>query len=167
MNMPEHTPAPTPNRAVYGFILALSSKLLFTIYLLWAVIPEAWFEAIGITYLIDRYWAIVIPIFLLTVLGLFTFIIYPSLGLIMTPNWDDLRTISDEYSDNKKISVAKSTFISTDQNNKCNCYCSTGKACKKNIFEKHDIKEYERRKIPELQDLSSISVSKHLYLKFE
>ncbi|KAI4464596.1 phosphatidylinositol n-acetylglucosaminyltransferase subunit p [Holotrichia oblita] len=163
----EHTPAPTPNRAVYGFILALSSKLLFTIYVLWAVIPETWFEAIGITYLIDRYWAIVIPIFLLTVLGLFVFIIYPSLGLIMTPNWNDLRTVSDEYSDNKKNSIAKSTFVKIDQNSKSNCYCNSGRACKKNIFENHDNKEYERRKIPKLQDLNIIDVSKHLYLKFE
>ncbi|GJQ86011.1 hypothetical protein Trydic_g14955 [Trypoxylus dichotomus] len=41
------------------------------------------------------------------ILGVFAFIIYPSMGLIMTPNWSDLRTIKDEHSENNRKMIAR------------------------------------------------------------
>lgn len=164
--MPEHTPVPTPSRAVYGFILALSCKIMFFIYLMWALIPENWFRSIGITCLPHRYWVIAIPIFLLTLLALFAFIIYPSLGLMMTPDWNELKTIKDRCSDIRQSEQFENNAVvrKTEYTRK-GCYCNSSQSCEKAIFDKHDRKEYEYRRIPKLGDLNPIDVSKHLYLR--
>lgn len=155
--MPEHTPAPTPSRAVYGFVMYLGFKLFFVLFLIWAYIPHSWFEAIGITYLPDRYWALSVPAFLLTILTVFAFFIYPSLGLCMTPDWNDLETIRD----------AKSKRNSCDANdnlsNKIVCSCINPNTCKINEF--RNIRGTLRaNRISPLQDLNSIYVSQRLYL---
>lgn len=64
--MPEHTPAPTPSRAVYGFVMFLSFNIFFILYLVWAIVPEEYFERIGIDFLPQRYWAVSVPIYILT-----------------------------------------------------------------------------------------------------
>ncbi|XP_058117905.1 phosphatidylinositol N-acetylglucosaminyltransferase subunit P [Anopheles ziemanni] len=95
--MPEHTPAPTPSRAVYGFALFLLFKTLFVMYVVWAYIPTAIFNRLGLTYLPDKYFALFIPILLLVAVTMFAFLVYPSLALAMTPDVDDRVTISDSY----------------------------------------------------------------------
>lgn len=94
--MPEHTPAPTPSRAIYGFVIFLLFQTLFVLYVLWAFIPTAVHEYFGITELPNKYFALYIPIFLLTAVTLFAFCIYPSFSLIMTPNINDINTITDK-----------------------------------------------------------------------
>ncbi|XP_053658955.1 uncharacterized protein LOC128708023 [Anopheles marshallii] len=93
--MPEHTPAPTPGRAIYGFVLYLLFKTLFLLYILWAYIPTAWFELVGLTYLPDKYFALFLPKVTLVAVTLFAFIIYPSLALSMMPDVDDRATVAD------------------------------------------------------------------------
>jgi hypothetical protein len=38
--VPEHSPSPTPERAVYGFVLYLLSTVFFFVYVLWLVVPD-------------------------------------------------------------------------------------------------------------------------------
>ncbi|EFA04752.1 Phosphatidylinositol N-acetylglucosaminyltransferase subunit P-like Protein [Tribolium castaneum] len=156
--MPEHTPAPTPSRAVYGFAMFLSFKTFFILYLAWAVLPEEWFKYVGITCLPQRYWAVAIPIFLLTVLAIFAFVIYPNLGLFMTPSVDDLRTIKDStcVRENK-------TNLLSPKNSEIKCSCKNEDRCFKN-FERN-CGDYVSKAIPVLQDLNIWEVSDHLYFK--
>lgn len=97
--MPEHTPSPTPSRGIYGFVLFLLFNTLFILYCLYAFVPTYIFENyLGITYLPDKYFALFVPILILTAANLFAFLIYPSLTMIATPNIDEKITIQDEYS---------------------------------------------------------------------
>lgn len=66
IRMVEHTPAPSPSRAVYGFAMFLCFNVFFLLYLVWAIVPEKYFEMIGIDFLPQRYWAVSIPIYILT-----------------------------------------------------------------------------------------------------
>lgn len=95
--MPEHTPAPTPSRAIYGFCLFLLFKTLFILYVLWAFIPTQFLDGLGLTYLPDKYFALFIPILVLVGLTFFAFLIYPSLALSMMPDVDSVNTITDQY----------------------------------------------------------------------
>ncbi|XP_047101131.1 uncharacterized protein LOC124719961 isoform X2 [Schistocerca piceifrons] len=46
--MPEHTPAPTPARAVYGFVLYLASVTSAALFLLWAYVPPDVASSLGL-----------------------------------------------------------------------------------------------------------------------
>lgn len=96
--MAEHTPAPTPNRAVYGFALFLFFKTLFILYLFWAFVPESILEEkLGLTYLPDKYFALYIPILVIFALTMFGFFIYPAWNLSMQDDINDIHTINDRY----------------------------------------------------------------------
>ncbi|XP_001663523.2 phosphatidylinositol N-acetylglucosaminyltransferase subunit P [Aedes aegypti] len=95
--MPEHTPAPTPSRAIYGFCLFLLFKTLFILYVLWAFIPTSILDGFGLTYLPDKYFALFIPILVLVGLTFFAFLIYPSLSLAMMPDVASVCTITDRF----------------------------------------------------------------------
>lgn len=156
--MPEHTPAPTPNRAVYGFVMYLGFKLFFILYLIWIYVPTRWLKSLQITYFPSPYWAVAVPTFILTTLTVFAFIMYPSMGLLMTPNCDDLRTTHDcklEHCKTIKLNIVSSKCTS--------CHCKS-KVCKKVEFENTKHLQPENN-VPTLQTLNIIDVSEHLYLK--
>lgn len=157
-----NAPTPTPSRAVYGFVFHLSFKILYLIYIVWAVIPEDWFRSVGITYLPKRYWAVTVPIYLLTVLTIFAFIIYPSLGLIMTPNIDSMYTISDPNS----LTLTKPQTVYNKKAKLVKCCQQTNKCKKKDFFKAND-KTFIEKSIPQISDLNISEVSKTLYLKTE
>ena len=48
------------------------------------------------TFLPQKYWAVAIPIYLSVAFFLFVFIVYPSLGMLITPSLNDVRNITDE-----------------------------------------------------------------------
>lgn len=97
--MAEQSPAPTPSRSIYGFVIYLLFQTLFVLYVLWAFIPLDFFEnVLGITDLPNKYFALFIPILVLTATTLFAFLIYPSLSFIMTSNIDSINTITDSSS---------------------------------------------------------------------
>ncbi|KAL7287482.1 phosphatidylinositol N-acetylglucosaminyltransferase subunit P [Trichogramma pretiosum] len=97
--MSESTPAPYPPRSGNGFALYLGSNVLLLLYILWAFIPDEFLEdTLGLTYLPMKYWAISLPIWSLTAIAVFAFAIYPAINMTLTPDVDDLRTITDEYS---------------------------------------------------------------------
>lgn len=95
--MPEHTPAPTTSRGIYGFVVYLLFSTLFVLYVIWAFIPLEFFEAIGVTELPNKYFALFVPILILTATFLFGFFIYPSISLVMTPNVDSIYTVTDPF----------------------------------------------------------------------
>lgn len=97
---PDHSPSPTPERAVYGFVVYLLTTGAFLCYILWLIIPSDILESLGITFLPQKYWAVAIPIYLSVAFFLFIIVIYPSLGMVMyTPSLTegDLRHVIDEY----------------------------------------------------------------------
>ncbi|XP_031343204.1 phosphatidylinositol N-acetylglucosaminyltransferase subunit P [Photinus pyralis] len=159
--MPEHTPAPTPHRAVYGFALYLSFKVFFVLYVIWAVVPESWFKYLNITCLPQRYWAIAVPIFIITSLLIFGFIIYPSINLCMTPDFNDINTITDETTLQRKISKQLYT-ITKNSSRDCNCTDST--KCERRQYLK-EFKNFNDKCIPSAEDLDISEVSKLLYSK--
>lgn len=90
--MPEHTPAPTAHRAVYGYAFYLLVFALFVFYLLWALLPtKEW----GLTYLPDKYFAILLPMLVLVGLAFFAFVIYPALNMSLTPRIDEMSSVAD------------------------------------------------------------------------
>lgn len=93
--MPEHTPAPTPSRAVYGFVLYFGCYSAFALCFVWAVIPDSLLHSLGLTYLPQKYWAVAIPIHVGLAVALFGAIIYPAINLTMTPSLDDPCTLTD------------------------------------------------------------------------
>jgi len=97
--MPEHTPAPTPHRAVYGFAVFLLFKTLLILYLFWAFVPDNFLENnLGLTYLPNKYFAMFLPMVVMVALMFFAFLIYPALNLSITADVDDVSTIRDKYS---------------------------------------------------------------------
>ncbi|XP_055598469.1 phosphatidylinositol N-acetylglucosaminyltransferase subunit P-like [Uranotaenia lowii] len=95
--MPEHTPVPSPSRAIYGFAMFLLFKTLFILYVLWAFIPTKFLDGLGLTHLPDKYFALFIPILLLVALTFFVFLVYPSFSLAMTPEPDSRESVTDRY----------------------------------------------------------------------
>nr|XP_012134644.1 PREDICTED: phosphatidylinositol N-acetylglucosaminyltransferase subunit P isoform X2 [Megachile rotundata] len=97
----EHTPAPYGPRSVYGYALYIGSNMLLLLFLVWAIIPDQILHNLGLTYWPSKYWAVAIPVWALTALATFAFIIYPAINLSMTPDIDDIRTITDQHSRSK------------------------------------------------------------------
>lgn len=118
--MPEHTPCPTFNRAVYGFVLYLTLKTLFVIYLLWIFIPDSIFEMLNISYIPQKHWAIVVPILVLNLTAVFAFFIYPGINLCLTPTIDSLQTITDNCAKNSRRNNKKSSIALSQQTEELN-----------------------------------------------
>lgn len=95
--MPEHTPAPTPSRAVYGFMLYLVCYSAFALYFVWAVVPDTFLHSLGLTYWPQKYWAVAIPIHVGLAIALFAAVIYPAINMNMTPSLDDMSTVTDQH----------------------------------------------------------------------
>ena len=94
----QHNPWPTPERAVYGFILYLLATAAFGLYLVWLILPEDILHFVGIgQFLPQKYWAVALPIYFSVAFFTFVFVIYPSLGLLITPTLDDVRNVTDEF----------------------------------------------------------------------
>jgi len=94
----EHSPAPTPSRAVYGFVMCLLSYSSLLLYLIWALVPVSALEWAGLDFLPQKYWAVAIPVYLSVLFFSFVFVIYPCLGMISTPSTTDIRHVTDSHS---------------------------------------------------------------------
>ncbi|EJT97899.1 PIG-P-domain-containing protein [Dacryopinax primogenitus] len=91
------SPASQPRtraREVYGFTAYVGTLLLFVLYVVWAVTPDAWLERIGVEWYPNREWAILVPAWT-TVVVLLTYLTYLGLALSATPSFTDLTTITD------------------------------------------------------------------------
>ncbi|CAB3976545.1 Phosphatidylinositol N-acetylglucosaminyltransferase subunit P [Paramuricea clavata] len=94
--MAEHSPSPTPERAIYGFVLYVATYLLFGLYILWAYLPESWLTKLGITYLPQRFWVFAGPMYF-CVTFLFVLFCYVSWNLLKTPPLNSMSTLTDQF----------------------------------------------------------------------
>lgn len=92
----EHKPSPTPERAIYGFVLYLASFIGLGLYIVWAYVPDTWLSAIGLTYWPQKYWAVALPVYLCVVILLF-YLMYLGLILINTPPLTSVSILTDRY----------------------------------------------------------------------
>ncbi|XP_030376435.1 phosphatidylinositol N-acetylglucosaminyltransferase subunit P [Scaptodrosophila lebanonensis] len=99
--MPEHSPAPTPHRAIYGFAFYMLFTILFIVYVAWAYLPVE----LGLhSYLPDKYFAVFIPVLALVGAWFFIVFIYPAINLSLTPNIDAISSVVDP-----KVALPKGT----------------------------------------------------------
>lgn len=93
--MGEHTPAPSPGRSYYGFVLYLLGWACIVTYLIWAMVPHSYLSALGLTYIPQPYWALALPSVMITLVFSFVFVIYPSINFMLVLRPHDLRNITD------------------------------------------------------------------------
>lgn len=86
----------TPIYEYYGFVMYLVSFVGLGIYLIWAYVPDEILHSLGITYYPKRYWALAIPIWLMTLVW-FIFISFMSINLMNTAPFDSFHCITDEH----------------------------------------------------------------------
>lgn len=155
--MPEHTPAPTPARSLYGFFMYLFSKTILVIYCGWAFIPDSYLHYINVFYYPQKYWATAIPIQCLVALTLFAFLIYPSLNLMLSVDIDSINTITDP----------NSLYTVKPNEHKCkvpnSCVCTDVLKCMKNNYSATP-QDFNENTVPQLHDLNIRFVCKKLYL---
>lgn len=156
--MPEHTPAPTPARSLYGFFMYLFSKTILVVYCVWAFIPDECLHHFNIYYYPQKYWSTAIPIQCLLALTLFAFIIYPSSNLMLTVSMNSTKTIQDTQSQ-------FSTASSSNPFKPTTCICTDISKCLKNKFVSPPTSVIYEHSVPPLQDLDVRYVSRKLYLK--
>lgn len=94
--MPEHTPAPTPHRAIYGFAFFVLCAAICIVYMCWALVPQSVLGGrLGLTYMPDKYFVLFIPPVVMFALTLFGFVVYPAMNLAGTFEATDERTVRD------------------------------------------------------------------------
>lgn len=96
--MPEHTPAPTPHRAIYGFAMFVFFLALLVFYYIWALVPDATLARLGLTSAPHKYFVLFIPVLVMFALTLFGWVVYPAMNLAITFDPDDARTLTDSCS---------------------------------------------------------------------
>uniref|UniRef100_T1J8I2 Beta-galactosidase n=1 Tax=Strigamia maritima TaxID=126957 RepID=T1J8I2_STRMM len=96
--MTKHSPAPLPDRSVYGFVMYLSTLTVLILYLVWAFIPDEWLHSIGLTYWPQKYWAIAVPVFMCSATITLVYCMLPGYNMLITPSLNSINTIQDDYS---------------------------------------------------------------------
>ncbi|XP_060607052.1 phosphatidylinositol N-acetylglucosaminyltransferase subunit P-like [Ruditapes philippinarum] len=105
------SPSPTPVRAIYGFILYLAAYVIFVVYIVWAYVPDVLLEAVELSYLPQKYWAVAVPCYL-CMLWLLAYPAWFGYIHLCTAPLDSTDLISDEYSqvpNTKSVICAEST----------------------------------------------------------
>ncbi|KOB63581.1 Phosphatidylinositol N-acetylglucosaminyltransferase subunit P [Operophtera brumata] len=156
--MPEHTPAPTPARSLYGFFMYLFSKTILGIYCIWAFTPDYYLHMFNFYYYPQKYWSTAIPIQCLVALTMVVFFICPSSNMILTPNIDSINTIVDPLSNFGMENVKKRKSLVVKK-----CVCMDVSKC--NINHYNEMPDCEEGTVPLLHDLDIRFVCRKLYYK--
>ena len=93
----EHSPAPQPERAIYGFFLLLTSLSVFLLYFVLSLAPDLLLEHFQVDFLPGKYWFLAIPAFL-ALLVIFVIPIYCSLNASRVNSFNSAFSIHDETS---------------------------------------------------------------------
>lgn len=152
--MPEHTPAPTHARSLYGFFMYLFSSTALGIYCIWAFTPDFCLHYFNIYYYPQKYWSTAIPIQLLVALTLFAFLIYPSSNLTLASYIDSINTISDPCSH-------YTNKFNPQNSNEYVCICPDKVKCAKSSYLHNPVSK--ENQVPQLHDLDIRFVCKKLY----
>lgn len=155
--MPEHTPAPTPARSIYGFFMFLFSKTILGIYCVWAFVPDEYLHYFNIYYYPQKYWATAVPIQCLVALTIFVFFIMPSMNWLLTTRIDSVNTFSDQITQYSVIV----------NNNDCKtsetCICTDENKCMKHSYIA-TVNDFNENTVPQLHDLNIRFVCQKMYL---
>ena len=90
------TPAPQPERAIYGFFLLSAAIISFTIYCLISFLPTPILGHFGWDYLPDKYWSIAVPAYTVVCI-LMVVPIYLALNIGQTNEPSSINSLTDEY----------------------------------------------------------------------
>ncbi|XP_023947676.1 phosphatidylinositol N-acetylglucosaminyltransferase subunit P [Bicyclus anynana] len=155
--MPEHTPAPTPSRSLYGFFMFVFSKIILIIYCIWAVTPDNYLHYINIYYYPQKYWSTAVPIQCLVALTIFAFFVYPSSNLMLTTSIDSMKTVRDSFSqyDNQNLETNYETLDNI-------CICKDHNKCMKHSYIATP-KEFRDNTVPQLKEYDVSYISRKLY----
>lgn len=88
-----HTPFPSPERGVYGFAIYVATYTSLVLYLLWALLSDEWLRYIGFTYFPQKFWTIILPLYILVFVALFL-VGYVGATLLLVPNPDSIHTLT-------------------------------------------------------------------------
>jgi hypothetical protein len=71
----------------------LISFVAFGIYLIWAYVPDEILHSLGITYYPNRYWALAMPVWIMTFVW-FVFISFMTINMMNTPSFDSYMALT-------------------------------------------------------------------------
>jgi phosphatidylinositol glycan class P protein len=97
----EHSPAPQPERAIYGFFLLVAAIFAFLIYIIISFIPDTAINELGWDYLPDKYWSIALPSFVVIAL-LMILPFYFSLNMRQVNEPACIHSVTDEHALDKQ-----------------------------------------------------------------
>ena len=106
----EHSPAPQPERAIYGFFLLIAGVFLTFLYTFVAFLPDSTLDSIGLGYLTGiKYWLVSLPAFF-TVLIALLFPIWLSIMMMNTKSYEAIDNLVDDKSLKKKVKFSEDSI---------------------------------------------------------